>query len=343
MMGIVHIFDPRPFSSRSHDDYQDSPARLESRYLLWRGVPVQGKLQAQRISERAISEMWLGWGNTNWSASPQLIAAVSSVCLSDSSGCVVELGTGLSTLALGLVADTNGFKVTSIDHDAHWCITVREILRRSSIRNVEVIHFPLISYGDFDWYDRKSCLGLPEDSAGRWTTGRNSWRSHWADQDSRSDLCGDRSYSLMTHHEKRSTAGVDAGERWDMDVAEFRLSPARIFHAESKSAMNRQANSKHCTLRAFSPPGLSPSHISMNLLLHHDGHPRQRPELPTPRIQHPAQPNSGRARADNSRQQRNLPAHQPGLGVLAHSPTTGAYQRSNGPTVSSDTDGQSCF
>lgn len=207
-------------------------ARLESRYLLWRGVRrFRGELQAQRISERAISEMWLGWGNTNWSASPQLIAAVSSVCLSDSSGCVVELGTGLSTLALGLVADTNGFKVTSIDHDAHWCITVREILRRSGIRNVEVIHCPLISYGDFDWYDTGSLAwdcpkivladGPPAETRG----GRIGLIKILGDQISAETVV----FIDDTSREEEHRLARDAGERWDMDVAEFRLSPSKGF------------------------------------------------------------------------------------------------------------------
>lgn len=135
-------------------------AEVERRYHLWRGVRrFRGELRSGLVSDLAINEMWLGWGNHGYAASPALVLAACEQAKRLAPRNVLELGCGLSTLALGLVAEHMGTQVTSIDHDDDWCMTLRSRLIGMGIQSVTIQHRPLRSYGDCDWYENDS---LPE-------------------------------------------------------------------------------------------------------------------------------------------------------------------------------------
>lgn len=127
---------------------------LESRYLLWRGIRrFRSDLTVGRISELAIHEMWMGWGNIAWSASPSFALISGETARSIAPKHTLEFGAGLTTLVLGLVAEASGTRCVSIDHEEKWCDIVDRRLKRYGIRSVDLHHRPLKDYGDFDWYD----------------------------------------------------------------------------------------------------------------------------------------------------------------------------------------------
>lgn len=125
----------------------------ERRYHVWRGVRrLRRDLAANHISEEAVAEIWLGWGNPDWSASQPLALHVARELLARKVD-VVELGSGLTTLILGVVADHLRTRVLSIDHDRHWGERITRVLRSHQVESVNVIHAPLKDYGEYDWYE----------------------------------------------------------------------------------------------------------------------------------------------------------------------------------------------
>lgn len=155
-----------PLTLNFHTVMKKILASVERRYHLWRGVRrFRGELAVGRVSELAIHEMWLGWGNYGWSASPALVQAACEQAMRQASRNVLELGSGLTTLALGLVAQHLGNRVISIDHDADWSVKLQSDLAGAGITSVTVECRALRKYGDFDWYESDQfpdleCIGL---------------------------------------------------------------------------------------------------------------------------------------------------------------------------------------
>ena len=76
------------------------------------------------------------WGNEGWSASREYLTG----CLAAAHvtrGAILECGTGLSTLLLGIIAGRTGQKVWSLEHDEAWARRIGTCLTRHGIDSVE--------------------------------------------------------------------------------------------------------------------------------------------------------------------------------------------------------------
>jgi hypothetical protein len=98
------------------------------------------------------SELSYGWGNEGWSASGKYLAACVGAARAER-GPILECGTGLSTLLLGVVAKQVGTRVWSLEHHPDWAIRMNRYLRRYGIDSVQLCVSPLRDYGPFHWYD----------------------------------------------------------------------------------------------------------------------------------------------------------------------------------------------
>ena len=67
-------------------------------------------------------------------------------------GPILECGSGLSTILLGLLAARRGVDVWSLEHIPEWHARVRSVLESVGIAAMRLHLTPLRSYGDFDWY-----------------------------------------------------------------------------------------------------------------------------------------------------------------------------------------------
>ena len=98
-----------------------------------------------------IKDLIYGWGNEKWSALEEYLRA----CVEHASatrGPILECGSGLSTIMIGVIAQRRGIAHWALEHDPEWAARVSRILRRcgSSSR----LHTaPLRDHGDFCWYD----------------------------------------------------------------------------------------------------------------------------------------------------------------------------------------------
>jgi predicted O-methyltransferase YrrM len=111
------------------------------------GSPAGGQL-----STSLAHELVYGWANEKMSASEEFLQVIFRYA-SESPGPILECGSGLSTLVLGIGAQRTGQRVWSLENDPFWASLVRSALARFEIDTVEVCASPLHNCGDYAWYD----------------------------------------------------------------------------------------------------------------------------------------------------------------------------------------------
>ncbi len=112
--------------------------------------------------QHILSDLVYGWANS-WSVKPEYIAAFLRGAR-EADGPILECGSGLSTVLLGLVAQRTGNQVWSLEHDHEWAKRTRDALRRFRITSVELCVTELRDYGSFTWYDSPAAR-MPTDFA----------------------------------------------------------------------------------------------------------------------------------------------------------------------------------
>lgn len=121
-----------------------------------------GRLRRSRpdrpIPPGLIEQLRYGWRNELYSAPGPFLERVADRAR-NTGGPILECGSGCSTLLLGLLAGARGVEVWSLEHEVDWLRATEERLRRFRVPNVHLLHAPLRSYGDFDWY------GLPDETS----------------------------------------------------------------------------------------------------------------------------------------------------------------------------------
>lgn len=92
-----------------------------------------------------------GWGNEAWSARDEYLAGCIDHALM-SRGPILECGTGLSTILLGVIAKQQGRNHWALEHKPQWASKVQGYLDQYKLTSV-IVTKPLKDYGDFCWYD----------------------------------------------------------------------------------------------------------------------------------------------------------------------------------------------
>lgn len=123
-----------------------------------------------------IPDLIYGWGNAGWSAQGEYIQACVRSAL-EADGPVLECGSGLTTILLGIIAEKTGNRVMTLENDVEWGERVRSALEEFGLSSVEVATAPLKDYGGYSWYERPAdpghgrfslviCDGPPGDTPG---------------------------------------------------------------------------------------------------------------------------------------------------------------------------------
>jgi hypothetical protein len=99
------------------------------------------------LNRRVFQLLSMGWGNEGWSADTSYLEAVCRYA-SRIRGPILECGSGLSTILLGIVACD---RITSLEQMPEWKEHVQLVAKKHSV-HVNVIYAPLIDYGGFHWY-----------------------------------------------------------------------------------------------------------------------------------------------------------------------------------------------
>lgn len=108
-----------------------------------------------------VDDLVYGWGNLGWSSFQDYSRAIIHATQTNK-GPVLECGSGLSTVLMGIIAQDKGCKVYSLEHHEEWKKHVEDQLAKLGITSVTVCHTPLKNYGSFSWYD-VSNLSHPSD------------------------------------------------------------------------------------------------------------------------------------------------------------------------------------
>ena len=111
------------------------------------------------IDRDLIEELVSSWGN-RWSAQHEFL----DDCLKQvrqTSGPVLECGSGLSTISLGAVAQSRGIRMWTLENEPKWAARTQEYLHKYRIHSVTMALAPIRSFGDFDWYSLPSLQTIP--------------------------------------------------------------------------------------------------------------------------------------------------------------------------------------
>ena len=117
------------------------------------------RLRAGAATPATLEALVSGWGNRGFTPRAPFLAAVAER-LESSQGPVLECGSGITTLLLGVLAERRGFLVWALEHEERWARVVARLLRRHSLRNVTVVHAPLVEREAYAWYDLRN-VALP--------------------------------------------------------------------------------------------------------------------------------------------------------------------------------------
>jgi len=132
--------------------------------------------EGEAPSRTLLDDLQRGWANHGMAARTDYLAEVCRQAAL-TTGPILECGSGLTTLLLGLIAGRRGIDTWTLEHLPEWHQALAETLARHRIPRVHLCLTPLRSFGDFSWYDPPLdemperfnlvvCDGPPSDTSG---------------------------------------------------------------------------------------------------------------------------------------------------------------------------------
>ena len=95
----------------------------------------------------------------HWVAPPDMLAALWLGAKEVKNGAILETGSGLSTLIMGIAADLTGSKLHVLEHDYLWFKTTYAMLERHGVKNVVMHYAPITVWPDGTaWYEPQDNL-----------------------------------------------------------------------------------------------------------------------------------------------------------------------------------------
>lgn len=99
-----------------------------------------------------LNGLMAGWGNEGFAAVTDYLEEVCKQA-AKTNGPILECGSGLTSVVLGLLAGRRGVQTWSLEHVSEWQARVTSVFERFEIPNVQICSAPLCSFGEFEWYD----------------------------------------------------------------------------------------------------------------------------------------------------------------------------------------------
>jgi hypothetical protein len=114
------------------------------------------KLPAVSCSQNLIA----GWDNEGFVADLDYADELARRATT-TTGPILECGTGMTTIILGLLAGRRGVEIWSLENSSDWHHKISGTLKHYEIKAVRICLAPLRDYGGYSWYD-PSLLELPK-------------------------------------------------------------------------------------------------------------------------------------------------------------------------------------
>lgn len=108
-------------------------------------------IRAGNVSAETVGDLYWRSGN-EWAAPPEMLLTAWHMA-SKIGGNILECGSGLTTIILGLAAERYGGIVHTLEHDIEWCDRIRDRLRRYDVGTVRVHYAPLRDRDGCRWYE----------------------------------------------------------------------------------------------------------------------------------------------------------------------------------------------
>lgn len=99
-----------------------------------------------------LRELQAGWSNEGYAARTDYLEEVAKIAATTSSP-ILECGSGLTTILVGLLAGRRGVRTYSLEHTQEWRARINATLERLQIPQVQVSLAPLREYDGYAWYD----------------------------------------------------------------------------------------------------------------------------------------------------------------------------------------------
>lgn len=107
--------------------------------------------KGQLPQTRLLEGLSKAWGNEGFSANLPFLVEVATQAVRAEAP-ILECGSGLTTLVLGLLAGRRGVPVHTLEQMPDWFARISTVLRRHEIP-VQLHLTTLINYGSFEWYE----------------------------------------------------------------------------------------------------------------------------------------------------------------------------------------------
>jgi hypothetical protein len=102
-------------------------------------------------SRELLTALRAGWGNESWSADVAYLEEL-AVRATETSGPILECGSGITTVLLSLLASRRGIEVWTLEHSPGWLLHVVAAMTQLELPAVNVRLCELRDYGPFAWY-----------------------------------------------------------------------------------------------------------------------------------------------------------------------------------------------
>ena len=122
-------------------------------YKFGRAVQQVAQLQLGEPPPREmLSALRVGWDNLGWDSKLDYLEEITRRAAT-TLGPILECGSGLTTILLGLLAGRRGIETWSLEHDPRWHRRVAGAIAKHHVPKVNVCLAPLRDYDGFNWYD----------------------------------------------------------------------------------------------------------------------------------------------------------------------------------------------
>jgi len=127
--------------------------RIFERQTLTEALRQISRVPAGELPSRTLlEELQQGWANHGMAARTDYLAEVCRQA-TRTTGPILECGSGLTTLLLGLLAGRRGIETWTLEHLPEWHSLLASAIARHHVPNVHLLLTPLRSFGGFTWYD----------------------------------------------------------------------------------------------------------------------------------------------------------------------------------------------
>jgi len=122
------------------------------RIVFWNSIAQFRKVQTgDDVDIRLLKKLVYGWGNESWSIDHQNLAETLR-WVSATTGPILECGSGLTTLLVGMLGFASGRHLWSLEHDPVWAERTQKRIGRLGIVGVHLRLTDLRDYGSYSWY-----------------------------------------------------------------------------------------------------------------------------------------------------------------------------------------------